>query len=79
MIEQFMEDFYNLLIDARGCNQEVKNSDSLKEDLGFDSLTLVSLIISIENHFGIEFKDSDLSEENLKTVGSLLTLLEKYL
>lgn len=79
MTEQFKKYIYDLLMEIRGGNQEIKESDSLKDDVGVDSLTMVSLIISIENHFGVEFEDSDLSFENLETVGSLLAMLEKYL
>ena len=36
---------------------EVKNDIDLINDLGYDSLRLISLIIDIESHYGIEIDD----------------------
>lgn len=57
---------------------ELDENESLIES-GVDSLALVSLIVSIEYAFNVEFSDDDLQPENLKTVSSLIELVEKYL
>ena len=57
---------------------ELDENESLIES-GVDSLALVSLIVSIEYAFNVEFSDDDLQPENLKTVLSLIELVEKYL
>ena len=36
---------------------EVKNDIDLINDLGYDSLRLITLIIDIESHYGIEIDD----------------------
>lgn len=36
---------------------EVKNDIDLINDLGYDSLQLITLIIDIESHYGIEIDD----------------------
>ena len=46
---------------------------------GVDSLALVSLIVSIEYAFDVEFSDDDLQPENLQTLSSLIELVERYL
>ena len=46
---------------------------------GVDSLALVSLIVSIEYAFDVEFSDDDLQPENLQTLSSLIELTEKYI
>ena len=46
---------------------------------GVDSLSLVTLIVSIEEAFGVTFLDDDLQPENLRTLSSLISLTEKYL
>lgn len=46
---------------------------------GVDSLSLVTLIVSIEEAFGVAFLDDDLQPENLRTLSSLISLTEKYL
>ena len=46
---------------------------------GVDSLSLVTLVVSIEEAFGVAFLDDDLQPENLRTLSSLILLTEKYL
>ena len=53
-------------------------NESLIES-GLDSLALVSLIVSIEYAFDVEFSDDDLQPENLQTLSSLIELTEKYI
>jgi len=60
---------YNLQVD------ESKTDALLKEDLGFDSLTLVNLIVEIEEVLAIEFDVSDLDPNKLLTVRDLLLLI----
>jgi len=51
---------------------------NLKDDLGFDSISLVELQILIEEEFNIRFNpiETDLSEV-FKTIASLIEYLEK--
>lgn len=53
-------------------------TDSLKEDLGFDSLRMVELIVMIEDEFGITIGEDDLDPEKLNTVGNIYELVERY-
>ena len=46
---------------------------------GVDSLSLVTLVVSIEEVFGVAFLDDDLQPENLRMLSSLISLTEKYL
>ena len=48
----------------------------LKEDLGFDSLRIVGLIIDIEEDFNITFDVSDLDPNELITVENLVKLVD---
>ena len=48
----------------------------LKEDLGFDSLTLVNLIVDIEEALDIEFDISLLEPGKMNTLGDLLRLMD---
>ena len=52
---------------------------SLSEDLGFDSLSLVELIVDLEDRFDIEIDESDLDPGHIKTVGQIYSLVDKYL
>lgn len=51
----------------------------LKEDLGLDSLSLVAVIVEIEEKFGIEFKESDLDPSKILKVKDLIDLVGNYL
>ena len=57
---------------------ELSQEESLKES-GIDSLTLVALVVAIEEEFGFSFSDDDLQPENLQTLAALISLTEKYL
>ena len=46
---------------------------------GVDSLSLVTLVVSIEETFGVVFLDDDLQPENLQMLSNLILLTEKYL
>lgn len=46
---------------------------------GVDSLSLVTLVVSLEEAFSVAFLDDDLQPENLRTLSSLISLTEKYL
>lgn len=51
---------------------------TLIEDLGFDSLKLVMLLVMIEENFGIELDESDMDPYMLLTVEDVIRLVFKY-
>lgn len=51
----------------------------LKEDLGFDSLKLVELLVLTEEKMDFEFEESDLNPSGLKTIGDYNRLVAKYI
>ena len=53
----------------------VKPETSFTEDLGADSLDLIELIMAFEEEFDVEIPDQD--AEKMKTVGEIVTYLEK--
>jgi acyl carrier protein len=52
----------------------VQPAANLFDDLGLDSIDLMSAVMAIEEQFGIEVSDSEL--ENVTTVGEAVELLE---
>lgn len=46
--------------------------DESLQDLGFDSLRLMDLVVSAEDELGFQLKDNYLSAEHLKTINSLV-------
>jgi acyl carrier protein len=63
-------------------NLGVENIDDfsakLIEDLGLDSLKMVTLLIEIEDAFSIELDESDMNPFDLVTVKDIVTLATKY-
>ena len=72
MNEKFLEVLKSHYI---GNINEIKLDNRLKEDLGFDSLTLVGLIVDIEEALNFEFDDAALDPSKLITLQDLVNLL----
>lgn len=58
-------------------NIELENE--LKNDLGLDSLQMVTLLIMIEDSFKIILDESDMNPFDLVTVSDVVVLIEKYI
>lgn len=61
-----------------GGRTDIQKTDSLKEDLAFDSLAMVTLLVEIEDAFEIELDESDMNPFDLITVADVICLAEKY-
>lgn len=59
-------------------NQQINDVTSLV-DLGLDSVTTISLIILIEEHFDIELEDEDLLFENYSSIERITQMIKKYI
>lgn len=56
--------------------EELLNDDY--EDKGMlDSLQIVELVVELENVFGIEINDEDLSIENMKSFETIINLIQR--
>lgn len=51
----------------------------LQSDLGLDSLQMVTLLIMIEENFGIVLDEADMNPFDLVSVLDVVTLVEKYI
>lgn len=49
----------------------------LVEDLQFDSIQIMGLLIAIEDTFGIQFDNSKLLFDNFNRIGDLLAVIEQ--
>ena len=52
---------------------------TLMDDLNFDSLRLVMLLVALEDTFEIELDESDMNPFALVTVNDVMALVEKYI
>lgn len=68
----------NIINDILGTDYSVEKIRSEKfEDIGFDSLLFVTLLIRIEEEFSIEIKDEDTVSPVLTNFDTLLDFVEK--
>ena len=56
----------------------VENNDHLQSDIALDSLMMVTLLVEIEDAFGIELDESDMNPFDLSTVQSVIDMVSKY-
>ena len=64
-----------IVADVVGCDLDlVKDDSNFVDDLGYDSLNVVELIMQIEEEYDIEMPDEDVEE--LHTVKSLKDYIE---
>ncbi len=56
----------------------VKNEATLQEDLALDSLSMVTMLVEIEDAFGIELDESDMNPFDLDTVQSVIDMVNRY-
>lgn len=66
----------NILSDLTG-KASISESTSL-DQLGLDSLDMVTMLVSIEDQLGIELAPEDMNPFDLKTVQDVMALAEKY-
>lgn len=74
-------EIYNLVCEVlKGlCGvEEINLDDALQEDIGLDSLLMVTLLVELEEAFEIELEESDMNPYDLLTVEDVLTLVKKY-
>ncbi len=71
-----LNELKNLISMRLGMNPDgITEKTDLLYELGADSLTLVSLVGDVEEHFDISIDDEDLAR--LATVGDLAALIER--
>ena len=66
-----------ILKEISGVKNITLESD-LQTDLMLDSLSLVMLLLDIEEEFKIELMESDMNPFDLKTVQNVINLVKKY-
>jgi acyl carrier protein len=78
MSEEIFDRVKRVVVDKMQVKEdEVTMDSSFMEDLGGDSLTVVELIMALEEEFGIDIPDDDVND--LKTVGNVVDYITKKL
>ncbi len=71
------EKVYEILMEL-SCEKKLKDSDGLQEKLMLDSLSMVALLVKLEDTLNIQLDESDMNPFDLVTVGDVVLLAEKY-
>ena len=76
-----MSDFYREIIVANAkveiAVEDLKDEHSLVDDLGYDSVSFVSMVIAIEGAYDFEFDDDYLAIAALQTVKDVADYIKK--
>lgn len=72
-----MEKVYDILKKLSGMHEITPESD-LQNDLALDSLSMVTLLVELEDAFDIQLDESDMNPFDLKDVQAVVNLVEKY-
>lgn len=71
------EKVFSILKDL-ACAEEITEQSSLQEDVGLDSLNMVTLLIELEDGFGITLDESSMNPFDLVTVADVIDLVDRY-
>ena len=63
---------------SRQGTDDLEESASLMTDLGFSSVTMLYMVIAIEEEFGIRF-DDNIGAADFETLGDVISYIEKKL
>ena len=72
------EKIKGILTDLSG-ETETSGDTTLQSDLALDSLALVTLLVEIEDAFGIQFDEADMNPFDFETVQSVIDTVKKYI
>lgn len=67
----------DILLELTG-KETVSPTDSLQADLALDSLSAVTLLLEIEDGFGIQLDESDMDLSKLDLVEDVITMVSGY-
>ncbi len=78
MLPEVREVIMDIVKESPKCNRSKLTLESHFEDLGFDSLDVVELIVAFEENLGFDIPDED-AENNIKTVKDSIVVFSKHL
>ena len=67
----------DILLELTG-KETVSPTDSLQADLALDSLSAVTLLLEIEDTFGIQLDESDMDLSKLELVEDVIAMVSDY-
>jgi acyl carrier protein len=78
--EEINKKVMEVIAESQGIKIEELSADTnLREDLLFDSLDELELIMNLEDEYGAVFPDNTMQDGNLKTIGDITKFIEEHL
>ena len=77
ILEEVEAKIFHVLKSAAKCKTDKLTRTASFEDLGFDSLDAVELVVAMEEHFGIDISNEE--AEKIQTVNDAIAVFNKYL
>ena len=78
-IKQEVIELISELFKDKGFDIDILEYVDLIEDMGMDSITFISIVVEIEEHFAVEVPDDILLLENFKSVDDIVSVVENEL
>lgn len=76
--ERILNVFHNLELDEPLDEKEILTADYVEDEI-FDSITLVMLIVALEDEFGVEIEGENILIENLSSFDAIENLITDLL
>ena len=77
ILEEVEAKIFHVLKSAAKCKVDKLSRTVSFEDLGFDSLDAVELVVAMEEHFNVDISNEE--AEKIQTVGDAIAVFNKYL
>ena len=78
--EEINKKVMEVIAESQGIKiEELSTDTNLREDLLFDSLDELELIMNLEEEYGVVFPDITMQNGNLKTIGDITKFIEEHL
>ena len=77
ILEEVEAKIFHVLKSAAKCKVDKLSRTATFEDLGFDSLDSVELIVAMEEHFNLDISNEE--AEKIQTVNDAIAVFNKYL
>lgn len=59
--------------------ETISNGDSLRDEIGLDSIDALELILGLEQEFGVQIVNTGVKRDSFYSVGTLATMVETCL
>lgn len=66
------------ILENLSCAEKIHDEDHLQYHLGLDSLSMITLLIELEDTLDVEFDQSDLNPFDFQNVEDVIKLAERY-